>query len=74
MLTPGIAYLSQLMLCSAFVMFADVTHRCAWVEVMTAHRATNIVFHGSPRCHRIRFTESSCVDGDAWDANAVIHR
>lgn len=45
MLTPGIAYLSQLMLCSAFVMLADVTHRCAWVEVLTAHRATNGVFH-----------------------------
>jgi len=44
MLTPGIAYLSKLMLCCAFVMIADVTHRCAWVEVLTANRATNGVF------------------------------
>ncbi|WP_144814119.1 hypothetical protein [Enterobacter sp. DE0047] len=45
MLTPGIAYLSQLMLCSAFVILADVTHRSVWVEYLTAHRATNGVFH-----------------------------
>lgn len=53
MLAPGIAYLSQLMLCSAFVILADVTHRSAWVEYLTAHRATNGVFHGSPQMRGI---------------------
>lgn len=51
MLPPGIAYLSQMMLCSVLVMLADVTHRCAWVELNTAHRALNAFLHGQqPLC------------------------